>query len=626
LLWRFGCLPILLLVACGSPPHRVVLISLDGAGADTLRQLHRQGALRAGGFERFFREGQVAEALIPVNPTLTSVNHISLATGFAPSATGIVGNQFYPQGGLAPLANGFAAPIGTDTLWEAARRQGLHVGVLAWPGADAKGERRTADWGLVFNAAADYNPQILALSRADWQPAPGPGREGTASDPAPPTTQVEVASETAKTGEAGTGGNAAKLTLSLRLVAVRSRGDKAGYDGLTVADEPAGKVGGGGGDARAPMHAGEWRQVSWAQPGGTASAWLKLVSLAPDLGDARLYLGPVFHTIAYPGRFAQLLRQHGLDWPGPPDSADLAATWQGKPGIDLDTWTAQADHMAAFMGGALRSAAAGTSWDLLLCYIPVLDDAGHRLLLLDPRQPDFSPGRRDDLARARLRVWEAVDRELRELLAGLDLTRTTVVVVSDHGMAPIHTVIDPIAPLSELGLLANGGADSGATRVAHATADGGVSHVYLDAGAEAGARARTLAALARRYADWRVAGEAPIERIFSRREAARLGLDHPNSGDLILFAREGYGFRSLPGGKAVSPAPIYGAHGYLATHSDMRAIYLAIGAGVEPGTSGVVQATEVAPRVARWLGIASPSREIRLPRLPRLPKTAGKAR
>src|SRR5215207_9542749 len=106
----------------GAQPHRVILISLDGAGNSVLHDLYKQGALRKGGFERFFRDGQVADGLIPVDPTLTATNHISLATGHPPAATGIVGNTFHP-GGLpsSERASGFEAPIGTETLWEAAR-------------------------------------------------------------------------------------------------------------------------------------------------------------------------------------------------------------------------------------------------------------------------------------------------------------------------------------------------------------------------------------------------------------------------------------------------------------------------------------------------------------------------
>jgi predicted AlkP superfamily pyrophosphatase or phosphodiesterase len=583
-------------------PRRVILISLDGAGTTTLHELYRQGILRkGGGFERFFREGEVADALIPVDPPLTSTSHISLATGFPPSATGIVGNQFHPGGSpFMERANGFDAAIGTETLWEAVHRQGRRAGVLTWPGADGRGERRTADLGLVYNnhSNTEIGPLLITFERADWQPAPpGPEQEGLVSHS--PLLAAHVA-----LGPEGKGAPPPNL----ELFALDGTDDgKVDYDSVAAISQPAGGVR----HATTPAHVGEWKHVAWPLPTGSGYSWLKLLAFAPDLSHAFISLDGIYETKAYPADFAAALRQRELYWPGAPDSGSLGESWMGKPGIDLATWTEQAGRMTGFLGSAMRLAASRADWDLLMCYLPVLDVAGHRLLLLDPRQPDFSPQRRDELARARTAVWRMVDEELGKLLAGIDLTRTTVVVVSDHGMTPVHTSIDPNAPLAELGLLVKGnkGGGSAAMPAAYAIPDGGAAHIYLDAGGDAQAGERLLATLAKRYADWRVNGEAPVEKIFTRREAARIGLDSPNSGDLILFAREGYMFRPLPGGKPSAPPQGYGAHGYLNTHPDMQAIYLAIGAGVKPGRGGTVQATEVAPRVAAWLGIEPPARK-----------------
>ena len=560
----------------GAQPRRVILISLDGAGAQTLHELYRQGALREGGFERFFRDGEVAEALIPVDPTLTSVNHISLATGFPPAATGIVSNQFHPSGApSSERASGFDAPIGTETLWEAARRQGRRAGSLGWPGTDAKGERRTAEWGLIYNNAAEFGPQLITLSRADWTPFPAGSKEFASHSPLLATRR--------KVGGEAEGAE----TRTLELVALDGTDDgRVNYDRVAAIGEPEGAAR----RPTAPFQAGAWGLLIWPEPG--VSSRLKLVSLAPDLSDVRLFIDGMYRTLPYPEELGRALSEGGLYWPGAPDNAGLAAAWQGKPGIDLDTWTEQAGHMTAFMGEALRLTAAREDWDLLLGYFPGIDQAGHRLLLLDPRQGSFSPERRDDFARARTRVWQAIDAELGKLMAGLDLTRTTVVVVSDHGMTPIHTAVDPNAPIAELG------------KLAYAVPDGGVAHIHLETGGDA----RLLADLRSRYAEWKILGEAPVEEVLDRQEAARIGLDHPNSGDLVLFAREGYVFRPLSGGKASGPAPGYGAHGYRSTHPDLHGIYLAVGAGVKKGSSGTVRATEVAPRVAAWLGIDRPGK------------------
>src|SRR5207253_1251279 len=138
-----------------------------------LQRLHKEGALSAGGFERFFREGQVADRLLPVNPTLTAVNHISLVAGYPPSQTGIVSNSFHRAGTpFLDIVSGFAAPIETETLWESVMRQGKRVGVVTWPGADAKATRRTADWGMVWLGEPERQPELVTLKRSDWSHMP----------------------------------------------------------------------------------------------------------------------------------------------------------------------------------------------------------------------------------------------------------------------------------------------------------------------------------------------------------------------------------------------------------------------------------------------------------------------
>jgi hypothetical protein len=246
-------------------------------------------------------------------------------------------------------------------------------------------------------------------------------------------------------------------------------------------------------------------------------------------------------------------------------------------------------------------------------------------------------------------VWQAVDHELRLLMAAVDLGRTTVVVVSDHGMAPVHTAIDLNALLAERGLLAapapRTAAAAGSTGearafraagalAAYALGDGGMAHLYLlppdggdgrsaggpggGAGAGGGggppleaSRRKLLLELRDQLLAFHAGDDLPIERVLTRQQAAELGLDHPNSGDLVVFARQGYVFDAGPapaGAATLHPAPVYGMHGYLAANPAMRGVYLAIGKDVKAAsTSGPVQAVDVAGRVARWLGIDKPA-------------------
>ncbi len=526
LLLSLSLLLLSVLAACGtapvSPPGRVVLFSLDGADTITLHRLVEEGKLEGGGFARFFREGQVAEGLRPVDPAMTAVNHIAMATGYPPDQTGIVANDFLPPGApVDGLVSGFAADIATETLWEAARRQGLRVSAFGWPGADGRGERRRGDLGIVYVGDPEQEARILDLPREAWTP------------------------------------------------------------GL-------------------PGRAGEWSLVP-CRDGARPGCWVKALEIAPDGSRGRFYFGGEYIIRAYPEPFETALRDR-LVWPGPPDGGHLLQTWEGKPGgIDLETWVEQEERFSAFFTDAVLAMARFGEWDLLLGYSAVLDEAGHMLLLTDPRQPGYSPTRRAELDRARTRIWQAADRDLARLLDAVDLRTTTVLVVSDHGMAATHTVLDPALLFQEWGL----------SGVAAASGQGGHCLVYVRTGPAE--KDRLLEDLRSRLLAWRVDGEAPLARVLTRAEAGEIGLDHPNSGDLVLVARAGYHFRSPsdpPGPAPASPSlQVYGKHGYPRSDPAMQAVHLALGRGVKPGRRGTIPNTEVAREVAAWLGIEPPRRE-----------------
>lgn len=575
-------------------PRRVVLLSLDGASAGALHQLEREGALTAGGFARFFEEGQVAERLVPVNPALTSPNHISLASGYPADQTGIVGNTFHPSGSpFLKTMSGFEAPIATETLWEAVRRQGKRAGVVTWPGADDTGPRRRADWGMTYVNDPDRPSALLAVGREAWKPVEETARGMRSA--------VESRSPLLSfLARVGTGPGAQ----TFNFLAVDSTDDgQADYDRLALVP-PAGGV------APVPLTPGRWAELPCAVGGQegaplrAAVCTVKLLELAPDLGRTRIYFGGVYPLRAYPADFATALAFQRLYWPGPPDGESLDDTWRGRPGIDLDTWVEQADRFTRFFGDSLIAAASRSDWDLLMGYMPVIDEAGHQLSLSDPRQPGFSPERRAAFDAARRRVWQAVDRELARLLRVLDLKKTVIVVVSDHGMAPVHTQVDPNVLLRGEGLLA---ADAEGKILAEGTAAyavpaGGLTHVYIAPGQET-----LLPRLRDLFTGWTVGGERPVERVFTRQEAAAVHLDHPDSGDLILFLNEGYGASNLlREGQVAAPTNVLGRHGYLNVHPDMHGIYLALGAGIGRGSAGTVQNPEVAGRVAGWLGIEKP--------------------
>jgi hypothetical protein len=189
----------------------------------------------------------------------------------------------------------------------------------------------------------------------------------------------------------------------------------------------------------------------------------------------------------------------------------------------------------------------------------------------------------------------AQDRVLGALLAGLDARNawgeTTLLVASDHGMTAYTKTLDVAATLAEAGVRA---------RVIHGMA---TAQVHLAKPAQAERAVAVLRAVPGLGA-WR-RDEIP--------EALRYR--HPRVGDVLALAEPplallpGSDRSARFGGLARLFGRAFGAHGYdAARFPDMHGIFVALGRGVAPGARlPRVRAIDVAPTVARLLGIAPPA-------------------
>ena len=102
-----------------------------------------------------------------------------------------------------------------------------------------------------------------------------------------------------------------------------------------------------------------------------------------------------------------------------------------------------------------------------------------------------------------------------------------------------------------------------------------------------------------------------VEKIVSAGEFADYGIGNPkhdpHAPDLVLFAKLGYYFGdTAAGGKK----ELKGSHGYDSHLPEMRAIFVACGAGIQPGVKlGQINNTSVAPTLARLLNLEFPNTE-----------------
>jgi len=194
------------------------------------------------------------------------------------------------------------------------------------------------------------------------------------------------------------------------------------------------------------------------------------------------------------------------------------------------------------------------------------------------------------------RQLERQDRELLRLLQALDArdawSTTTLLVLSDHGMAEVSQRIDPLSALRARGIRAK------------ASLGGGMAYVYLDRSEQ---REDALAILREsKHIKVYASEAAPAELRVHAGERA---------GQLLLTTEPPYAFSSSrrPAGSQPSLEPAVmerpqGGHGYAPERADMGAIFFALGRGVRAGTRiESLRAIDVAPTIAGLLGIDPPS-------------------
>lgn len=589
--------PLLAAAPPPEPPHRVVVVSFDGAGgAEYLRQ---RELLSPDGFRRAEREGISAERFQTVTPSLTAVVHASISTGALPETTGIVSNTYWPAGGpLKARVNAFDAEPAVETLWEALARQGRRVASLSWPGVSGRTPRQTTPVGFRWQ---ERSPGFL------WS---GPEPGGVFPDAAialpeqvrsfSPPRLVHVEPRPGRDG-------ATSRPLTFVLLDTRDDGRRE-YDSLAALDADGGLAG--------RLRPGDWLALP-ERPDGVArrGRWVKLLRLSSDGSRVALWVGGIGRTEAWPEDFQRTLDRRCGFWPGEPDRALLEG-----PEADVKTFLEMSDRLSSFLVSAYETAERRGDWDVLLAYQPVVDEVTHVLMPPEPDQPGYDAGSAEkDVAGIR-EAWRIADRAAARYLRFLD-RGGDVILLSDHGQRPVRRAVFPAEILRRQGWISTdllGGrpmvrADSPVDVVV----SGGIALVVLNrAGEMPGGvlspeeAAAVLADIASHFRAMKDETGAPVfETVALRGEAATLGLDSPNVGDLVLLAGKG---TILHGGfpKQGDSAPLLlpdvgGQHGY-APDPELDGVFFDVGPGLAPARLTVVKATEVAARVAARLGLSPP--------------------
>ena len=87
-----------------------------------------------------------------------------------------------------------------------------------------------------------------------------------------------------------------------------------------------------------------------------------------------------------------------------------------------------------------------------MLYTPQIDHEQHKYLLIDPRQPGYSPERSEKFMSYIEWSYRLADKVVGEIMNSLNEDEY-LFVVSDHGMEPAHSTLSPNKVLKDAGLL-----------------------------------------------------------------------------------------------------------------------------------------------------------------------------
>ena len=221
---------------------------------------------------------------------------------------------------------------------------------------------------------------------------------------------------------------------------------------------------------------------------------------------------------------------------------------------------------------------------------------------LDSAQHTFGPGSPEALA-----TLERLDGYIGTLLQTLDASgihdQTYVAIVSDHGFLPIGRQLHPNTLFKQQGLLAvnSEGRITSWQAVYHSS--GGSGYVYVRDRSDTALKNRVWTLLQQLKAD----SSNGIENLWTSDDIARLG--GPPDAAFGFDMRSGFYSGSghttlLTNTMRADGGGMRGGHGFSPLRPELHSAFVIAGPSIHKGGRlGVVRMTQIAPTLARWLGV-----------------------
>ncbi len=590
----------------------VTVISFDGMRDDLVDRYVSEDKLP--NIEKIMKNGTTAKYAKTITPSLTAPSHAAIATGATPDDTGFVSNKWKDADKEQQnIDAAFSSKLGVPAVWQKARKHGKTTATVAFAGANPAAEKQ-ADYSVYYGETwAPSNLESLRFTKASgWKGAPE-------SELPLKESQFRISIE-------------GKRDHVVHILAVGTADDYTTFifsedKQVDKDDEIVGRK--------------EWGALPLEiEKGKNGGFWFKMKQADKELKDVQLYRTDVTSAVYDgPEGFANTITNRFGFFPAQDDSKALEKGWITRSEYEeissrFVTWVTD---VSLFIKKKYHP-------DLLMFYTPQIDHEEHQFLMEDERQPDYST----DNAKKNMEyiewAYKLADETAGKAYKSLDQD-DRLLIVSDHGMEPVHTAVYPNKILKEAGLLKvdkKGRIDYKKSK-AYVITNGGAAYVYVENDDE-----RLKQNVQRLFAEVMVEpGYGPLSAakkhtadkepeksgfafslgtikgyvkslfaaVFQKETnpfenvteiGARQSVKHPNAGDLLVITKPG--FKMEEGHKELSsPAAGLGTHGGDPERKKMHAVFFAAGKGNENGkTIDPVSTLDIAPTIYEMLGIKVP--------------------
>lgn len=605
--------------------RQVILISFDGMRNDLTRSYVKDGKLP--NIKKVIEKGSIAKYAKTVSPSLTAPSHAAIATGATPLKTSIVSNAWQQKdASLTNQKSAFLSEFEVDPIWVAARKQGKTTATVAFAGANpATGKQ--ADYTIYYGDTWSSSKQeIFKFSEASgWSNKP------ESFSPLMEASFI-IKVEDGKNKE-------------MQILAFDSTNDqKKNYDRYIVSDNKS--------IAHRGVSTKDWGSVSLqVDEGQTAGFWFKFTSIDPALDkEAVLYRSQVTSgLIDGPKGFPERIKDEFGFFPPQDDDIALENGWITRKEYEeiSERFVNWVTDVSLFIKDEYQP-------DLLMFYAPQIDLQEHKYLLTDPRQPDYSTEKSKKYKEYIEWSYKVADKVVGKTVQSLD-ENDNLFIVSDHGMEPAHSALEPNKVLKDNGLLvlnSEGEIDYRKSK-AIAISSGSAAHVYINLESREkhgivpeedyeqirddiikafkgvqvnrnengpvikyhlkgiwgstmnlsfnGMKENTKSLLGY-LTNAKVHPYQDIKKITQKED-----LKDRNAGDVLLLAAPGY-IMGEGISKIVKPTPELGTHGGNPERERLKAVFMAMGPNINAGKQiNPISNLDIAPTIYEVLGLETPS-------------------